>query len=585
MSVNFLIGHRGVGKTSLLKRIQYYIPEAYCIDLDQKIKDLQNSTIENIFTSFGQEYFRNLEIKTLEDVLKSIDTSKPVFIALGAGFKLESLKNLKEKNILWVKRVSDKFGRIFFDRPLLNKNSSPLKDYLDLFNQRENTYSNFYTECLVLPEGSNEPNGTEENFFQNKINVQNASITLLPEHFRNFHQWINKRLSWNFKYFEVRTDLLTKTQIDEALKIIPEHKILLSYRTNTHTEFFKTFNYPNGMLTDWPLELGAPPFKVDYVSLHSLTKPLDETLNILSARKEKIKLSININNFSDLLKCHDWFLKDTKSRVFLPRGDFGLWYRLLIYNTAEINFIREDCGSSSEQPTLLQWLNTQNNGSGFYAVLGDPIEHSYSPYFHKNLNKFLPIKLKKENFQQGINALTLLGLKGAAVTSPLKELAFNYSTFKTPLCEKLRSANTLLINNQKIMAHNTDYESLNEILIKFKNVKSIAVWGGGGVLSSILSILPQAICYSASSAKPRNLEGDIKNFSPEIVIWAASNANKPLMPEKSWQPRIVFDLNYSDSSLGREYALNTKSEYISGLEMFKLQAKKQLNFWTQNECK
>jgi hypothetical protein len=39
------------------------------------------------------------------------------------------------------------------------------------------------------------------------------------------------------------------------------------------------------------------------------------------------------------------------------------------------------------------------------------------------------------------------------------------------------------------------------------------------------------------------------------------------------------DLNYRDDSAGKEYALHVKAKYISGLDMFLVQAAGQRKFW------
>lgn len=55
------IGHRGVGKSSLLERHQGYFPDVPAFDLDQVITDKENQPVSEIFAQQGETVFRNLE--------------------------------------------------------------------------------------------------------------------------------------------------------------------------------------------------------------------------------------------------------------------------------------------------------------------------------------------------------------------------------------------------------------------------------------------------------------------------------------------------------------------------------------------
>jgi hypothetical protein len=60
-----------------------------------------------------------------------------------------------------------------------------------------------------------------------------------------------------------------------------------------------------------------------------------------------------------------------------------------------------------------------------------------------------------------------------------------------------------------------------------------------------------------------------------------------MFPPEDWQPKWVFDLNYRENSSARIYvkkllAKNPNVHYVSGLEMFKVQAEWQRNFWSEN---
>ncbi|MGZ3749621.1 MAG: shikimate kinase, partial [Pseudobdellovibrionaceae bacterium] len=111
--------------------------------------------------------------------------------------------------------------------------------------------------------------------------------------------------------------------------------------------------------------------------------------------------------------------------------------------------------------------------------------------------------------------------------------------------------------------------------------------GGGGTLEMLQKALPNARYFSSRNGKLRGSENDEEqnNLRPKIVIWAAPRSDETLMPSDSWQPLMVYDLNYKEDSMGREYAQKCGANYQSGLVMFKAQAQGQRLFWSRCEEK
>ena len=65
-----LIGHRGVGKSSLLKRIESYLPKEAgyrCLSLDEEIEKRASVKIDEIFKKNGEAYFREIEQKIFQE--------------------------------------------------------------------------------------------------------------------------------------------------------------------------------------------------------------------------------------------------------------------------------------------------------------------------------------------------------------------------------------------------------------------------------------------------------------------------------------------------------------------------------------
>ena len=75
-----IIGHMGSGKSVFGKKIAHYFNVEH-IDIDREISKYENSTINNIFLSKGETYFRKIETLIALDILEK----KNVIISLGGG--------------------------------------------------------------------------------------------------------------------------------------------------------------------------------------------------------------------------------------------------------------------------------------------------------------------------------------------------------------------------------------------------------------------------------------------------------------------------------------------------------------------
>lgn len=593
-----LIGHRGVGKSELLKRIRAYFEEdqqaVACIDLDSEIERATGRSIPEIFDSEGESSFRRLEKENFERILSSLDPSQQTFLSLGAGFDVSHIP--AGIRVLWIRRKTDLLGRIFLDRPALEKGLSPLEEFKKRAAERETRFEEVFTEELTLPEGLFAPDPFEKKFFLNQLEQAGGVLTLLPENFRSQKEWeffINRRLKWGFDFFEVRDDLLTPAMVDQVFDSVPLSQIIYSFRKKE-----ALLPDPDKLsrvgLWDWPLELGSCPFgSPSIVSLHE--RLANESLEAAIVRLESaspkgayMKLASFAHNFSELELGYRWMMSQAPQACFVPRSANGrwAWFRLLMKGRFPINFMREGMGSAIDQPHLLEWLRTPEKAAAFSAVLGYPVIHSHTPMEHDNFFRaqgkpVLAIPLGEPEWEEAIPFLEELGLREAAVTSPLKKKAFEFAEAHTSEAETFRAVNTLAFDSEekKWRGHSTDIYGLEALLSEVKtNNSSVVVWGGGGVLSQIAERLPQAQFYSARTGRPR--EGSKEMDSPSVVIWAAPRASEYKWPDPRWKPDQVIDLNYREDSTGREYALRSAAAYVSGYKMFQVQAEAQREFWS-----
>jgi shikimate dehydrogenase len=167
-----------------------------------------------------------------------------------------------------------------------------------------------------------------------------------------------------------------------------------------------------------------------------------------------------------------------------------------------------------------------------YLVIGNPIEHSLSPKLHNFWIKQYKIKatynkrkLNKDEIKNLILDVKDKKISGLNVTVPYKKEIINYLDELTPEANKTQSVNTVFLNGNKIIGHNTDISGFELAMKKldFKVVdKEILIMGAGGVVSSLIFALhkmnvKKIIVMNRTRSKAENLKNLFKNII--ILDW------------------------------------------------------------------
>ncbi len=254
--IHVVIGHRGTGKTSFGKRILFYHPEAVVLDLDEVISQREQVTIEHIFKEQGEDVFRQLEQKYFSELMAEYHGSRhEIYLVVGGGFEVDRIpKNIP---ILFIKRSSDSQGRIFLNRVRLQPELTPLEEYFMRYEIRETKFLACHSVCYEVPEG------LSEYFKEIELNIEqrDSSLvlkvekTILDQSFETdfcytLHpqdvsvplrmELICQMVSrGNVGVLELRDDLLSKTQIFDVIRKLPDKKILLSLRRTDSAELLE----------------------------------------------------------------------------------------------------------------------------------------------------------------------------------------------------------------------------------------------------------------------------------------------------------------------------------------------------------
>ncbi len=238
------------------------------------------------------------------------------------------------------------------------------------------------------------------------------------------------------------------------------------------------------------------------------------------------------------------------------------------------------------------------------GLIGYPLSHSFS-------KKYFTEKFEKENLQDyeylnfecnNLDDFPLIlqqnpELIGLNVTIPYKEKILKYVDYKDPVVNETGASNTLLINNGKISAYNTDVYGFKESLLPLleKQHKKALILGTGGASKAIKYVLKELnIKYISVSRMPKNTSQiSYEQLTENIVLSHLLVINTtpvgsypdekkaPAFPYKFITPEHLFyDLIYNPSqTIFLKKAKEKGAKVSNGLKMLYLQAEKSWKIW------
>ena len=183
-----------------------------------------------------------------------------------------------------------------------------------------------------------------------------------------------------------------------------------------------------------------------------------------------------------------------------------------------------------------------------YLVIGNPIEHSLSPKLHNhwiknnNINAiYEKQKLNENEIESLILEVKKKNLNGINVTVPFKKTVIPFLDQLSLEAENTQSVNTIYLDNDKVVGHNTDISGF-ELGIqnsKFKmKGKKIMILGAGGVVPAIIFALNKMkVSGITVTNRTKDKAESLKSFFKNINI-------------AEWGEIPEFDMVINATSLG-----------------------------------
>ena len=199
-----------------------------------------------------------------------------------------------------------------------------------------------------------------------------------------------------------------------------------------------------------------------------------------------------------------------------------------------------------------------------FLVIGNPIDHSLSPKLHnywfkqKNINaSYEKQRLEEKNLKNLILKIKEKKIHGINVTVPFKKSVIPFLDALSIDSKKTQSVNTLYLNKNKVIGHNTDIAGF-EMSIQKSNInifnKKILILGAGGVVPSIILALikmkvSKIIVANRTKAKAENLKNLFKDIT--VVNWSELPDVDLIINATSLGLKKEDDLKLNFSSIGK----------------------------------
>ncbi len=250
-----------------------------------------------------------------------------------------------------------------------------------------------------------------------------------------------------------------------------------------------------------------------------------------------------------------------------------------------------------------------------YLVIGNPIDHSLSPKLHNYWLKENNIsgiyekkKIHYDEIKNIIDEIKKRRIQGINVTVPFKKDVIQYLDVLSEEASITKSVNTIYLDKDKVIGHNTDVAgfelSLKKMEIDLKG-KRIFILGAGGVVSSIIYSLEkigvsQILLANRTKSKAEDLKKIFKNLN--LIEWGTMPKFDMIINATSLGLKIddSLGLNFSNLDKGKFFydviynpaetnflktGKSLNAQIFNGKMMFIYQAYEAFKIWHKVEPK
>jgi shikimate dehydrogenase len=125
-----------------------------------------------------------------------------------------------------------------------------------------------------------------------------------------------------------------------------------------------------------------------------------------------------------------------------------------------------------------------------FAIFGNPVAHSKSPQMQNAGLKHINFdgnyeKHHLENGNEIKKAFLDSNYKGANITVPHKEFAYENADEVRGLAKEIKAVNTYILEDGKVIAYNTDAPGFLKAIESFGTIKNVLLLGAGGTAKAI----------------------------------------------------------------------------------------------------
>lgn len=248
-----------------------------------------------------------------------------------------------------------------------------------------------------------------------------------------------------------------------------------------------------------------------------------------------------------------------------------------------------------------------------YAVFGNPIAHSKSPFIHQHFARqtheplsYEAILAPVEGFADSWRAFVQAGGKGANVTVPFKEQAFALAQVLSDRAKQAGAVNTLYIDSQgKLVGDNTDgiglVQDLTRLGVMLNEINVLLIGAGGasrgvigplleaGVANIVIANRTEQKAVALASHFAAKVKGvalhDVPQLPYQLIINATSSAltgERPALAEQHLAHcQFAYDMMYGSAPTAflEWSAANGVPAQADGIGMLVAQAAAAFTIW------